>query len=146
MFYRNHSSPVWREKSNAIVQAKMEDDAGSEQLWCRALGDETFEVCCIPFYLHDLALGDIIVAPEFHFQKVVKPSGRFVFRVYLREDQHKWREALETQLREISALFEWYSAGLLSIDAPDLKQAETISGWLLDNQRRGLLTYETGKL
>lgn len=146
MFYRAHSSPVWRKKSNAIVQAKMEDDTGSEQLWCRALGDDKFEVCCIPFYLYDVALGDIVLAPDFHFQRVVVPSGRYVFRVFMREDQYGVRESLVAELEKVSALTEWYSAGLMSIDAPGLEQAETISTWLLEGERRGLFFYETGRL
>ena len=146
MNYRTHASPVWREKANALVQAKLEDDSSSEQLWCRKLGDDKFEVCCIPFFLYDVALGDIVLAPEFHLHKVVRPSGRFVFRAYLAEDQREWRDSLQAQLEDIEAQAEWYSTGLVSIDAPNLEKAETISTWLSECEQHGFLTYETGKL
>jgi hypothetical protein len=146
MIYRTHATPVWRDRADALVQAQLEEVDNSEQLWCRSLGDDKFEVCCIPFYLYNVALGDIILAPDFHFQKVVAPSGRFVFRVFMEEHQRGLRESFVAELDRVEALTEWYSAGLMSIDAPDLEQAETISTWLLEHQRRGLLVYETGKV
>ena len=144
--YRTHALPACRDRADALVQAQLEEKNESEQLWCRALGDDKFEVCCIPFYLYNVALGDIVLAPDFHFQRVVVPSGRYVFRVFMREDQYGVRESLVAELEKVSALTEWYSAGLMSIDAPDLEQAETISTWLQDCERRGLLFYETGKI
>ncbi|MEV8240734.1 DUF4265 domain-containing protein [Microbacterium testaceum] len=144
--YRTHALPVWRDRADALIQAQLEEKNESEQLWCRALGDDKFEVCCIPFYLYNVALGDIILASDHHFQGVVVPSGRYVFRVFMREEQYGVRESLVAELDKVSALTEWYSPGLISIDAPDLEKAKTISTWLLEGEHRGLLSYETGKL
>ncbi len=146
MIFRTHDSPAWRHKSDALVQALLEEENNSEQIWCRELGDDKFEVCCIPFYLYDVALGDIILAPNYHFQRVLEPSGHYVFRVLLEEKQYGWRESIMAELNKFEALFEWYSAGLMSIDAPNLKQADAIATWLMECQQRGLLHYETGRI
>jgi hypothetical protein len=52
-----------------------------EQLFGRRIGEDRFEVCCIPFFLYDIALGDIVttvpkVNRKFVMDKVVEPSGR----------------------------------------------------------------------
>lgn len=44
-------------------------------------------MCCIPFFVYDVALGDVVAtSPEgdgkYIVEKVVQPSGRFVFRVW----------------------------------------------------------------
>ena len=67
------------------------DDATYEQLWARQLDEKTFEVCCIPFFIYDLALGDVVeTATREHrrycIDRVVEGSGRFVFRVWFGDD------------------------------------------------------------
>lgn len=32
-----------------------------EQLFAKQIGDDRFEICCTPFFLFDVALGDIVV-------------------------------------------------------------------------------------
>jgi hypothetical protein len=32
----------------------------TEQLWARQVGDRHFELCCIPYFVYDLALGDVV--------------------------------------------------------------------------------------
>jgi hypothetical protein len=33
-------------------------------LWARQVGDRRFEICCIPFFLYDVALGDVVETDE----------------------------------------------------------------------------------
>jgi len=54
----------------------------SSTLGCQ-LAAEGFEVCCIPFFVYDLALGDVVAASPRDSRKsvvdrVVAPSGRYV--------------------------------------------------------------------
>src|SRR5438552_1837267 len=56
-----HPSPVWRQRADFILQMKIDAPDPTpryEQLWSRQLGGELFEVCCIPFFIYDLSLGD----------------------------------------------------------------------------------------
>lgn len=58
-----HVSPAWGEQANTVVSAPTgRPGVGDEQLPCRRIGDDTFEVCCIPFHVRGLALGDVIHA------------------------------------------------------------------------------------
>jgi hypothetical protein len=52
-----HLAPVWRERADFILGAIVEDGI-SEQLWARKVDDLQFEVCCIPFWVYNISLGD----------------------------------------------------------------------------------------
>ncbi len=57
-----HTHPAWQEKANFIIQAEVEHGGANqirEQLWVRQLSDTRFEVCCIPFFIFDLALAGL---------------------------------------------------------------------------------------
>ena len=85
-----HQDPAWREHANFIISAELpEKDRPKrfEQLWARQVADARFEVCCIPFFVFDLALGDMVATSprggrKYVVEKVVEPSGRYVFRVW----------------------------------------------------------------
>ena len=48
----------------------------TEQLWARRVDDEHHEICCIPFFVYDLALGDTVEVDADHLvTRVVEPSG-----------------------------------------------------------------------
>lgn len=55
-----HREPVWRDRANFVVNAPLPEEGRYEQLWSRQLSDDCFEVCCIPFFLYDVALGDVV--------------------------------------------------------------------------------------
>ena len=85
-----HQDPVWRERSNFITAAPIPDggDIETEQLWARK-DDDGLEICCIPFFVYDLALGDVVETDDDYLvRQVVRQSGRFVFRVWFGESFH----------------------------------------------------------
>ena len=56
-----HLNPAWRDRANFIAFVSIElDEPGErwEQLWARQIANNLFEICCIPFFAYDLALGD----------------------------------------------------------------------------------------
>lgn len=56
-----HSAPLWRERANFIFAAHQGMKEGKnewEQLWGQALASQRYIVCCIPFFLYDVALRD----------------------------------------------------------------------------------------
>lgn len=58
-----HREPMWRERSNFIIATAIDSantDISTEQLWARKVDDRHFELCCIPFFAYDLALGDVV--------------------------------------------------------------------------------------
>jgi hypothetical protein len=85
-----HEQPVWRDRSNFIINAELpEKDRPRrfEQLFAREVGEDRFEVCCIPFFVYDIALGDVVrTAPKgdrkYVVSGVAERSGRYVFRIW----------------------------------------------------------------
>jgi hypothetical protein len=90
-----HQDPVWREHSNFVINAYLPETDQTrefEQLFARQISDDRFELCCIPFFLFDMALGDIVrTAPtggrQYVVTEVETPSGRYVFRAWFGESQ-----------------------------------------------------------
>ena len=143
-----HRGPVWRDRSNFIITAAIDPgdtETTTEQLWARRLDDARYELCCIPFFAYDLALGDIVeVDLAFQVTRVSTPSGRYVFRVYFNESTQPGDEAVE-RLEELGALMEWSSGKLLAIDARDQSHAQQVADFLQDRETLGQLVFETGK-
>lgn len=143
-----HQEPVWRDRSNFVIATQIEPgDTGitTEQLWARQIDERHYELCCIPFFAHDLALGDVVeVDATYMVTRVAKPSGRYVFRIYIGRSDYP-REELVEQLTELGALLEWSSATLLAVDAPGLALAQPIADFLQEQEDQGRLIYETGK-
>jgi len=147
--FSTHSGPAWREKANFVINAKLPEEGRFEQLWARQVSEDTFELCCIPFFLYDVALGDVVQTREAHGRRyvldtVVQPSGHYVFRAYFGRSAHP-REEIVERLTELGAVVEWSSATLLAIDALDLDHAQQIADFLQMRAGLGQLMFETGK-
>jgi hypothetical protein len=148
--FSTHENPVWREKANYIINLPTHWDGRYEQMWCRQVQETEFEVCCIPYFLYDIALGDILKAVPIdrqrHGEAVVKEcSGRGVFRVYFEVEQYRNQKAISADLNELGALVEsWRSSDLLAVDARDDGQYQLIGNFLTRCSSRGFLSYESG--
>lgn len=146
-----HLSPVWRERSDFIIKAAIEEDDSPrryEQLWARRLGETRFEICCIPFFVYDLALGDEVDTDsvEYLIKRVLKSSGRYTFRVWFGDSDHAGaRDEVIEHVREIGCDLEWYSENLLAVDAADDGLAQRVADFLQERERLGHLVFETGR-
>lgn len=140
-----HPDPVWGDRADFLIGAPLPEPGRSEQLWARRVEEHRFEICCIPFFATDVALGDLVETDStFDLVRVLLPSGRFVFRVWF-GDSPEMREASAGALAERGALLEWSSANLLAVDARDLQHAEAIAAFLAERERAGKRIYETGR-
>lgn len=142
-----HTEPVWRDRSNFVIAAEIEGDmeVATEQLFARQIGPHQFELCCIPFFLYDMALGDVVETDEDYLvRRVVEPSGRYVFRVWFGETVHP-RDEIAEKLSELGALLEWSSVNLLAVDARDHADAQQIANYLAAAEADGVLMFETGR-
>ena len=151
---KTHVDPVWRDRSNFLIHAIAEDGKPPvlEQLWARQLADNRFEICCIPFFVYDLALGDEVETfrgGEMYYviKDVVKRSGHYTFRVWFGDSvDPDVRNRVTTEAELANCLCEWYSTELLGIDAPSEIEAKRLANFLAESERLGQLVYETGKL
>lgn len=144
-----HENPVWRDKSDFIIRACLEDKEDRnewEQLWVKQLAEQRFSICCIPFFAFNLALGDEVETDSnFVLSKVVKASGQITFRVWFgNSTQLGIKDGVISQIKKIGALFEWSSANLLAVSAKDANQAQQVANYLYSREQMGELQYETG--
>jgi hypothetical protein len=141
-----HTDPVWRGESNFIINAAVPGEGDRfEQLWVRQLGEYRFELCCIPFFLYDVALGDVVETDvDYRMTRVLEPSGRFVFRVWFGESFHS-RQEIADELVALGALVEWSSVNMFAVDATDAHHAQQIADVLFAHEGAGRLVYETGR-
>src|SRR5207244_835350 len=94
-----HENPAWREYANFIIMAKIKHKGKlaewhREQLWARQLATDRFEICCIPFFIYDLALGDEVQtgreeSNEYMVQKVLRQSDHYTFRAWFYDPNAK---------------------------------------------------------
>lgn len=142
---RQHLSPAWREKANFIIRAPMPDEGWYEQLWARQIDAHTFQVCCIPFFLYDLALGDTVrTSDSYELEEVIEQSGRGVFRVFFPPTSLQERQGLVAKLSTEGALLEWSSENLLAVDAAAEHIAPVVD-LLEEGAQRGRFEYENGR-
>jgi hypothetical protein len=147
-----HSEPAWRERSNFIIATAIDSantDVTTEQLWARKVDDSHFELCCIPFFAYDLALGDIVRTEprgerKYMVAEVTQPSGRYVFRVFFGDSFYP-RDEVAGELATRGGLLEWSSTNLLAVDARDRVHAQELAAFLQEQEDLGRLIYETGK-
>lgn len=142
-----HKEPIWRDRANFIIAAPLSDggDVKTEQLWVRRDDESHFEICCIPFFVYDLALGDVVETDgDYVVRKVVSLSGRFVFRVWFGESSYP-RDEMADELSARGALVEWSSRNLLAVDAADEEHAQFVANFLTERAQLGQLVYETGR-
>lgn len=152
-----HLDPVWRDRANFLIAARFllnEQDPTSwreEQLWARQTGINRFEICCIPFFVRGLALGDEVEtgldgSERYIIQRVIHPSGHTTFRIWFGNSpyQHVKNEVVR-ELSDLGCLLEWSSENLLAVSAPSRQTAEDVARLLLYRQQRGHLLYETGR-
>ena len=142
-----HNDPVWRDRSNFVIAAEIDvgSDSHVEQLFARQVGPHSFEICCIPFFLYDIALGDVVETDaDYLVRRVVERSGRYVFRVWFGESAHPRDDEADT-LAELGALLEWSSVNLLAVDARDGDHAQEIANHLEVAADGGRLVFDTGR-
>ena len=141
-----HADPVWRERSDFIINAVLPGEGDRiEQLWVRQVGDYRFQLCCVPFFLFDVALGDVVETDiDYRFSRVVEASGRFVFRVWFGESFHP-RQEIADELVSLGALVEWSSTNMFAVDAADEAHAQRVADVLFGHEQAGRLIYETGR-
>lgn len=126
-----------RERADFLIFSRIDiDRTGNEweQLWVRRTGEQAFEVCCIPFFVYDVSLGDIVVtAPrdgrDFVVDRVIKPSGHYTFRVWYTDDVPDRHEPPGlSSLARYGGLVEWHSRKLVAIDVASIESGARCGG------------------
>jgi len=127
-----HREPAWRERSNFIIASAIDaanTDMTTEQLWARKIDDRHFEICCIPFFAYNVALGGtwwrqtVTSWPgECPPVRAGTCSGSTSAGplIHVKRSPSNWSRW--------ARLLEWSSANLLAVDAGDQAHAQVVCG------------------
>lgn len=142
-----HQEPVWRESSNFVFHAHMGVKEGRnewEQLWGKKIALNRVTLCCIPFFLYDVAIGDeVSLTHDNVLAEVVQRSGQVTFRVWFEVAAKSCRDEIVRELESMKALMEWSSENLLALSVPEA-DAQRLADYLQLREEPELLQYESG--
>ena len=145
-----HPNPAWSAKADFIIAAYLGSEDGRnqwEQIPCRRLGPDRFEVCCIPFFAANICLGDIVQTNSvFTIVKTLAPSGHVTFRIWLAGQDEPERREILSHISRISEHLEWSSHNLLAVSARDHDAVVETAACLQAIEDRFGAPYETGRL
>lgn len=113
-----HFAAVWGSRCDGWWFLKSDpeicnDEASLEPIQLKHLGDGHFKVCCLPFLIHGLHLGDSIIVYDDKSFDVVRRSSYYTYQVFSREPEFVKQVILMAQQR--GGMFEQYSPGLASV-------------------------------
>jgi hypothetical protein len=136
--FATHSNPVERPVPSFMLQARLSDVGADghnfEQMWSKRVGEDLFEVCCIPFFAYDLALGDVVRADpsgDCVIQSVERRSGNGLVRVAVKrpEDLEAMHVRLHDLIGRLEYLCEWFAPGYVAVNLePDRIHDELFAG------------------
>lgn len=141
----HHPYPVLGDEADAIVTGTIEDECGTthEHLPSRRLGNDRYKICCIPCFVKDIALADVVAVKGGLISEVVEPSGRCVFRAWSDDGWNGKFEVLH-QIAARGGLMETCTHSLMGIDVQDANSAAVMRTYLDELEAAGALVYETG--
>lgn len=151
---KKHPHPVWADKADFLLQLRiqtgdprMDDPPRYEELPVQDMGEGFCRICCVPFFLYDLALGDVLKLTDGKLDGVAQESGHHTFRAYFgRAFMPAARSVLIDELAMMPGVItEWYSNDLLGLSAENDAVAKQLARWLETAMSRGQLQYETGR-
>lgn len=144
-----HDTPAWQDQADyaigaRITEANWKDKYVSEQLAAQDLKNGTFMVCCIPFALFDLCLGDIVaVDKDINVKNVVTKGEYWGFRIATSSISQQ--EALLNVVGKIDNIYhEHFSEKLFAIAVQGSDGAQKIADNLRAAQEKSqIIQYET---
>lgn len=122
-----------------------------EGLLARRLSGGRARICAVPFWVHDLNLGDEVALMDSAegtpvVTGAVVDGGNHTFRVRFEDaadDDARWRE-LMVELEPFDCWFDVRSPGFLALSAPP-GHAEAVADYLDGREQRGDLLFEPGR-
>ena len=119
---------------------------GSERLWAKKVGDYSFEVDNIPFFVKGVSSGDVVTAEEkegtLYFKEVEKLSGNSTIRVVVFGDDNvkdKTTIGLRSDLEKRGCEIEISKTyNLISINVPPLASLKEV----IEHLKKGAVEFK----
>lgn len=132
------------------LQSSEWHDHGTESLWAKPLGNDTYEIDNIPFYAYGVSDKDVVFAMmkdnELLFQNVVKNGGHSTYRIFQNEGVlAQVFDVYWKPLDKIGCGKEAGGDGFFAVDVPpetDIYQAYAL---LEKGEENGIWQFEEGK-
>ncbi len=144
-----HGHPAWKAWANStfpMLVGMRDGRTRWEQLWWQRVKPRRFVLCCIPFFIDDLALGDEVETTARHVVRaIVARSGQATFRVW-NEQRDPWvRDTVLKAVETFRPWAEWRSTDLLALSV-DARAAGAMAARLHALARQGLIRVRAGEV
>jgi hypothetical protein len=142
-----HTQPIWGFRSTGTVSVELTDyglPGKFESLDVQQQEDGLFVVCCIPFFVNGVALGDVIDWREQTDRVTVRQkSGHTVLRlaVVCPDDEESYHSFIHAWLEKERLFHEWRGVGYVTVDIPK-GRALMIPQPLVDDESLGAIQIE----
>ena len=137
-----HVHPAWKDKADYIFRCKIPTECEPdewEQMWGKVVSENTFIVCCIPFFLYGLSIGDKIVVSDAKDFEVVEKSENTTIRIWTGKTNTDLVEEFMSKALRICDGAERHSDQLVALYVTKLRYPKMLG--LLDSEaaRAGVL-------
>lgn len=143
-----HATPVWRDKSNYVVQILLDGELGDEpeyeQLWTQLQADGSHLLCCIPFFLYGISLGDRFLKLEDGRFQLLVPAGRSVLRIWMADVGKEEQVNIVEYVESLGCLVERSSLNLVAVDCSSSELLAKLRIYLDGLAVQGKIQYELG--
>lgn len=151
--YKIHYHPVWKKIADSIINASVENEAKRtvyESLWAKKNQDGLYEICCIPYFIYDLALGDIIEADldergKLLYKKVFQHSGNKTIWVQFNNAKRDDLNRVLEKVIKFDCLYEGYNERFLAFNANSDEQLTSVISSLSNEIKIGLIEYSSNR-
>ena len=137
--FATHPNPIERPTPSFMLRAPLDDVEGDhnfEQLWTRRLDEDLFEICCIPFFAYDLALGDVVraAAEDGLIRSVERRSGNGVVRIAVKrpEEVAELHPRIHDLLGRLEYLCEWFAPRYVAVSVESERTHDELFAGIAD--------------
>jgi Domain of unknown function (DUF4265) len=133
-FISVHLSPAWANKANFKIFADIAEDKKKpewEQLWVNRENDQSYQICCIPFFTYGIALGDIVTVDDrLVITKKLSNSGHKTVRIWFADTPVSISSEFGAELFSLGYILEWQSKKMLALSAANQNQFDDLIEFL----------------
>lgn len=108
------------------------------------MAPKRFVLCCIPFFVYDLSLGDEVETDEDNvLLAVLKRSGQVSFRAWFGGKAEDVKKKSMDEVQRLDPFVEWSSPNLVALSIHDSLSQE-LANVIQSLEDEGALQYEAG--
>lgn len=134
-----------------LSESDREDGVAAEYLWAEPIGNHSYRIDNIPFFVYGISLDDVVRAIYIEgcleFQNVIRHNGHSTYRVILEDtisisQESGGLQSLLKRLEVIGCSRELAKARLIAIDVPTTTDIFVVYKILEDGEEQGIWSFE----